>query len=136
MPLTKKKLDDLWRSGYCRATVEHARNTDDTQAGAEERVAFMTLHVKECEDCGHANVWKGVELRIAERLGPKAREEFFQGLGPERYPGYKRHLRDILNERADELETPEIQSWLRRITARGPYKRRWHGGTKTKEHLN
>ena len=25
MPLTKKKLDDLWRSGYCRETVEQAK---------------------------------------------------------------------------------------------------------------
>ena len=136
MPLTKKKLNDLWRSGYCRATVEFARHTDDNEDGVTERKAYLRKHVLGCDDCRHANRWKNVERQVAERLGPQALQEFFQGLGPERYPGYRRHLRDIVNEQADELQTPEIQSWLRRITARGPYKRRFHGSGKTKEHLN
>jgi len=136
MSLTKKKLNDLWRSGYCREMVEHARNTNDTPEDSSKRIAYLREHIPTCADCRHANRWKQVEEEIAFRLGPRALDEFFSGLGPERYPGYRRHLRDIVNEQADELKTPEIQSWLRRITQRGPYQRKRHGSGKAKEYLN
>lgn len=123
--LTKEKVNDLWRSGYCRVTVEHARKkTDDSPEGAHKRIEFMREHIKTCEDCRFANILKNAEAEVAAMIGPQALSAFFQGQDVTQRPGYSPALVGQAMEKLAHagVLTPEFLAWMRRAAARTKYK--------------
>lgn len=123
MKLSDKKINDVWKSGYCRATVDHAAQTDNSATGSRRRIAFLTAHVDKCSDCGFAALLKAMEAEVAERIGSRAVAGFFRGENTVAAPGYRSNMvRDAIEElrRAGHV-TPEFKGWMKRVSARGNY---------------
>ncbi|MHC4621183.1 MAG: hypothetical protein ACYTEQ_25835 [Planctomycetota bacterium] len=116
-PLTNAKVNDIWRSGFCNETVEHARLTtaDDAQA----RINFLRAHVKTCKDCYNANIMKAVEHEVAKTIGPHAEQLFCSGGDIATLPGFQ----DAFKLRLDELMQSGIVgedyvAWMARVATR------------------
>lgn len=124
--ITRAKVDDIWRSGYCRKTVEHARKTADTLQGSQERTEFLQEHVAECQDCHFAAILKAEEAAVATEMGPQAFGAFMRGEDILRRPGYTPKLVKQAMERiaARGQMTPEFVEWMHRAAKRKRYKRR------------
>lgn len=123
--LTKQKIDDLWHSGYCRVTVEHARKkTDDSPEGAAKRIEFLREHINVCQECRFANIMKNAEAEVAAEIGPAALSAFFKGEDVTRRPGYSPSLVGQAMERlaAQGVLTREFLDWMHRVARRGKYK--------------
>lgn len=123
--LTRAKLTDIWRAGFCRLTVEYARKqTDDSPEGSEKRIAWLRQHREECDDCRFANILKEKEQEVAQRIGPRAYAGFLLGYDTTKAPGYSEDLvRQAMKELAEAgVVTPEFREWMARAARRGTYK--------------
>ena len=122
----KHKLDGIWRSGYCRATVEHARKTDAI-TGSAVRIAWLRTHIPQCQDCHFAAVLKAAEGQLAARIGPRAYVAFLAGTQDTTAAlGYSD---DLLREAITQLGrdgylTDDFQAWMVGAAQRGPYQRK------------
>lgn len=87
--LSNKKINDMWRSGYCMTVINHARATNDTIEGSARRMMFLTQHVESCETCRYATMAKEIEHDVARRLGPRAERLFLHGEDPRNNPKWK-----------------------------------------------
>lgn len=123
--ITRKKLDDIWRSGFCRKMVEHARTTENTLQGSEARVEWLRNHIPECQDCEFANRLKGEEAVVAAEIGPQALGAFARGEDITKRPGYSPALvkkaMDRLAQRG--LVTPAFTAWIHRAAKRKRFKK-------------
>lgn len=128
--ITRKKVDDIWTSGFCREAVEHARKTEDTLQGAEARVAFLQAHIRStenpdgCLDCYFANVLKNAEAEVASEIGPQALGAFFRGENVLERPGYSEDMvrRALDRIAAHGLMTENFKAWMERAAKRKRYK--------------
>lgn len=123
-PLTPEKLTDIWKSGYCRATVEYGRLfTDDTPDGSLRRISWLRGHIPQCPDCAFAARLKAVEETLAQQIGPRAHAAFLLGRDTVEQPGYNDNLmREAIGRLAAEGHlTPAFVAWLGRVAKRGPY---------------
>jgi len=124
--LSHTKLTDIWRSGYCRVTVEFARTqTDDSLDGSLKRVEFLKEHVKNCMDCACATVLKSKEQELAKKMGPRAHAAFLMGQDVIRMPGYNAVLLREVLETLDELPSitlDHFHAWMTRAAKRKVYR--------------
>lgn len=123
--LTRAKVDDIWRSGFCRQTVLHALTTDDSLQGSKARVEWLEEHIHECKDCYFANILKGEEAAVATEMGPQALGAFARGEDILRRPGYTPALVKKAMERiaARGQMTPEFVEWMHRAAKRKRFKK-------------
>jgi hypothetical protein len=123
--LTRKKLDDIWRSGFCRKMVEHAMTTEDTLQGSQARIEWLREHIPECDDCYYANLLKNEEAAVAEEMGPQALGAFMRGEDITQRPGYSPSLvKQAMDRIADQGRmTPEFVEWMHRAAKRKRFKR-------------
>lgn len=134
-PLTDKKLTDMWRAGFCRATVEFARTTTDSPTDARKRLRYLEGHIVECMDCFLANKMKIIEYQTAEAMGPTAALAYIRGGNITRLPNFHQHFDRIFNaaKKHDPIwSTPYAQEWITRSAARGPYVKEEEDGHETK----
>ncbi|MAG64669.1 MAG: hypothetical protein CMK74_02175 [Pseudomonadales bacterium] len=120
MPLSKKKMQDMWRGGFCKEVILLCRDTPNNPGGAAQRVHLLSEHIQQagCVDCGNATYLKNVEFEIAEKMGPDAVQLFFNGGDVTKLPGYTENIcASVLkgHERFDSLH-----SWLAEVVARPP----------------
>lgn len=123
--LTPQKLTDIWKSGYCRQTVEHARTqTDDSPNGSLKRIEWLREHIKTCQDCFFATHLKAKEGTAAQQMGPRAHSAFLMGEDITKRPGYTPGLgQDALHAlRQEGIATDAFYAWMRRAALRGKYK--------------
>lgn len=123
--LTKEKINDLWRSGYCRKTVEYARkHTDNSTAGAQQRIKYLSSHIAHCQDCYFANVMKNAEAQVASWMGLEAEIAFQYGEDITKRPEYdldllRQALRGLM---IDGHITPQFMRWMERVAKRKEFK--------------
>lgn len=119
------KLNDIWRSGYCEETVEMGRFYANDPA---KRVAWLRTHIQTCPACEYANVMKGVEAKVAEKLGVLAK--FNRGEDIHRSPGFQDALREEMNEflSGDDIN-PEFIVWWGGVALRQDYAKERKGGS-------
>lgn len=86
-PLTNAKINDIWHSGFCDETIEHARLT--TEADSQARIDFLRIHLKTCADCRNANIMKTVEHETAKLIGPEAEKAFLAGQDVTQLDGFQ-----------------------------------------------
>lgn len=123
--LSHAKLNDIWRSGYCRATVEFARTqTDDSPEGSAKRVAYLTKHILDCMDCACATILKSKEEEVAKKMGPRAHAAFFQGQDITHMPGYRSTLvlEAMQDLAAHGVLTDYFRAWMARAAKRKAYR--------------
>lgn len=87
--LSNRKINDMWRAGYCMKVIDHARTTENTVEGSARRMMFLTKHVETCENCRYACMAKEIEHDVAAHLGPKAERQFLYGEDPRDHPMWK-----------------------------------------------
>ena len=124
LPITPQKLNDMWRAGYCRTTVEFARTTTDSPTDAKRRLEYLEQHVKECKECCFANALKGVEYQVAQAIGPEAEMLYIRGGDITKLPAFQQHFPHIFSDacRFDPiLSQPEFKAWLLEKGKRGDY---------------
>jgi len=95
MPLSQQKIDDVWYSGFCVVTCEHAAGTEFDDGGREIREAFMREHVKTCPICRCALRWKNIELAVAQRM--HAADVYYQGGDISKLPDFGPALKEELD---------------------------------------
>ena len=127
--LTPQKLTNIWKSGYCRVTVEYTRTeTDNSLEGGMKRTEFMQVHMCTCMDCYFASQLKIKESEVAKSMGPTAHAAFFLGEDVTKMPGYTRALlSEAMNKLRHELHQKgyplaAFNAWLARAAARKAYK--------------
>jgi len=126
--ITRQKVNDIWKSGYCRKIVEHARKTPNTLQGSRDRTEFLQAHITDgaCQDCYFAALLKAEEAVVAEAMGPQALGAFMCGEDITKRPGYTTSLVKQAMDRLDArgLVTPEFSEWMHRAAKRKRFKRR------------
>jgi hypothetical protein len=123
--LSNRKINDMWRSGFCLKVIDHARTTSDTVEGAARRMMFLQQHLINCENCRLATMWKDIEASVSERMGPQALRSFYNGEDITELAGFKVALHAMVDKvmqgqaRARDLhfDPDKLTPWLRRITA-------------------
>lgn len=127
MPLTKSKLTDMWKAGYCRDTVEHAATTDDSPRGSTERVEWLQEHVPGCAECEFANRLKMAEWRVAKKMGPRSEAEFIMGHDITKLPSYDSSLLEeelkLIMLQLEPERGADFLEWMSESAQRG----RWRG---------
>ena len=123
--LSHAKLNDIWKSGYCRVTVEFARKqTDDSPDGSLKRVEFLRDHIQSCLDCACATILKSKEQEVAKKMGPRAHAAFLMGQDITRMPGY--HATLVLEALEDlaahGVMTDSFRAWMARAAKRKAYR--------------
>ena len=126
MALTKEKINDIWRSGYCRQTVKQAQQTSNTPAGARERLHYLQLHItnEHCEDCDFANRLKALESVVAQRMGSKAYALFLHGGDITKTTGrdeatYEKTLVQVIDAAITAGIIPErMRDWMATVSER------------------
>lgn len=134
-PLTDQKLNDMWRAGYCRKTVEFARTTTDCPDDARKRLEYLRVHVIACLECYLANEMKQIEAQTAELMGPVATMNFIRGGNITRLPGFQHHFGrvfDAAKKKDPVWATQYAQEWMARSATRGPYPKEEDSGQETK----
>lgn len=112
MPLSKTKMQDMWRAGYCEELIRaaHAKNR-------RERVLFLREHVQHCVECRKANLLKNAEMEVATALGPHAVQLFMNGGDITELPEYRF---DVAKPILDKYIAPEMLAWLQETLERPP----------------
>lgn len=137
--IPKHKIDDIWRSGYCRETVEHAKTTTPDAAGARERTAYLSQHIGMrynadtdavelsdggCFECLCANVLKNIEGEVAAAMGPGFFTLFAKGGDVSTFSEFRPVFERIMGAHFTEgklLTIEGFMNWLTRAAGRGPY---------------
>jgi hypothetical protein len=124
--LSREKLSDIFRAGYCIATVRFAQNTDDNPAGARQRLHYLQLHItnEHCEDCDFANRLKALEAVVAQRMGAKAYALFLHGGDITKVTGrdettYEKTLVQVIDAAITAGIIPErMRNWMATVSER------------------
>ncbi len=77
MGLTKERLTQIWRAGFCAPAVLMAGETEINEG--ESRLSWMKGHLDFCSDCKKANFLKSLEHAAACQLGPAVERAFHRG---------------------------------------------------------
>jgi len=118
--LSREKLNDIWRSGYCRRVVKHAKTTKPGER--QKRIDFLNHHMVRCGDCRYAAVMKMAEHRTAERMGPAALLWFEQGRDIRVFPDFDKNMRKtIASLHKAGLVDAEFIAWMHRVAHRRDY---------------
>lgn len=123
--LSHTKLNDIWRAGYCRDTVEFARTqTDDSPDGSWKRVEYLKKHIEECRECACANILKSKEEEVAKAMGPRAHAAFFMGQDITKMPDYRPALMHAALQElaAYGIMTDDFCAWMARAAKRKAYR--------------
>jgi hypothetical protein len=101
--LSKDRLNEIWRSGYCRQTVRFAATTEDTAEGKRQREGFMKVHMggvggQVCADCAYANRLKLIEAGVAYKLGPETYQRFVRGDNITTHPQFARVFAEMMDK--------------------------------------
>ena len=128
MTLSKYKINDIWRSGYCQKTVEHAKNTAPGPAGSYERVAYLSEHAPGCLDCRCADILKQIESEAAAAMGAGFHELFRHGGDVADFPAFRPLFEKIFRQHCESgsikdgpVDVGTYMRWLYKISQRGPY---------------
>lgn len=92
MALSKNKLNEMYWTGYCDATIARASVTEEGARGANSRQVWMESHIPICEQCKLANIVKALEYEAAARMGPQAMMLFQTGGDVRHLPGFRKAL--------------------------------------------
>jgi hypothetical protein len=119
------KLNDIWRSGYCEETVEAGRFYAREPA---KRVEWLRAHLPNCPACEYANTMKGVEARVAEKIG--LLDKFNRGEDVHRSPGFKEGLQQEMEDllKGDDIN-PEFIVWWGGVALRQDYEKEKKGAS-------
>lgn len=103
MLLARDRLNEIWRSGYCRETVRFAATTEDTAEGKRKRETFMMRHLagiggQVCADCAYAQRLKLIEAGVAFKLGPESYQSFMQGGNVTTHPEFARVFAEMMEK--------------------------------------
>ena len=117
MPLSKHRLQEMWKSGYCEALVRIVAGSGADSNAA--RVHLLKHHLLEtqCHDCTQATQMKNVEMAVASAMGPDAVQVFLGGGDITQMPGYDIK---ILEPILAPLLTPTMSRWLVAAAKRPP----------------
>lgn len=97
MPMPTQILDNMYWSGFCDATIRQAASTDFA-TGGDKRLAWLRPHVETCRTCRRASIFKALELRVAQKMGPEAIIAFQLGdRSLAERPGYDTHLKTVID---------------------------------------
>jgi hypothetical protein len=133
MSLAKEKINDLWCSGYCAATIRFAQTTSDSAEGARQRITQLQRHIvnEHCEDCEFANKLKALESVVAQRMGPRAYALFLHGGDVMQHPElaergqkYEDCLREVLDGAIAAGAIPvRMRDWMATVARRKDFEK-------------
>jgi hypothetical protein len=116
--LTQHRINEMWWAGYCAEAVRTIGQTDLHRDG-EQRIAFMTAHVKMCEDgCEYAVALKSLEGELAETLGADGIRVFRMGGDVTRVPGAELPMLKILSREFGDGATESFTQWMETVAHR------------------
>ena len=116
--LSKERLNEVWRSGYCRATVRFAATTDDDAIGKHQREEFMKVHLggvggQVCADCAYANHLKLIEAGVAYKLGREQYEAFLRGKNITTHPRFAQVFAEMMEKAIESGGVDEkMAEWM------------------------
>jgi hypothetical protein len=126
--IPKHKLDDIWRSGFCRQAVEHAKRTTPDSAGSQARVAYLKAHIEDCVDCQCANILKNIESEVAAAMGAGFHTLFIKGGDITDFAEFRPLFEKIFRQHCESgsirngpVDVEAYMYWLQRMASRGPY---------------
>jgi len=64
----QQKISDAWERGYCKDSVSALSTIGFGPENKSARISYIRSHIHECERCKMANMVKGIEGEIADRL--------------------------------------------------------------------
>jgi len=103
-------IDQMWYSGYCNATVEHAAGTQ-LAGGSPQRIAWMDQHLPSCLECQYANHLKNGEAQIAQDIG--FFDEFMRGGDVTTQPNFGAKMAKYLTDQMQAgVISPEMFAWM------------------------
>jgi hypothetical protein len=53
--LPNEKVNQVWRSGFCKEIVVFVAQTEDSPEGSKQRVVYPERHIRSSRDCRFAN---------------------------------------------------------------------------------
>lgn len=126
MPQTKNKLNEMYWTGYCDATINNAAGTSQDGHGRDLRMRWAQQHFNYCDQCKMANIVKALEYECAASMGPDAQQLFQNGGDVRGLPGFKPALRSTMESAIERgLCPPSVYRWMTETATR--YGTDWPG---------
>lgn len=118
--LTDARLNQIWRAGFCIDLVHWSKRPEASVE--KERLAYLAEHQLVCRDCHFANILKGLEMEVAEAMGPEAKMSYLMGKDISQMEGFQEPFRRILGRAtAEGRVTPLMLSWMTQVARRRDY---------------
>ena len=124
MSLTKAKLNDMWRAGYCRKAIEGVRHSNNTPEGAQQRLNYLKIHIQfeNCPECHYANLLKGIEQATATAMGPAATTVYNAGGDITTLDRFHEYFDTVFAAAIENgTVTHGMQAWIAEKAHRGDY---------------